>query len=361
MDTPGTHGHRITAGALLGPSVVSSLLAAQAILAQTPQPLRDDRTAARVEVQEVTTLRFQDAAVAPDLETQVIRLPDGRWGATSRVFGGIVPLFSAAGSHTGTLGHPGPGPGEFKDPRFAIGVGEQLWVVDPGNNRLTAFGSDDTPIGDRTLPGRVVQVQPTAHGGGLLLSGFFDGASGVVHTTARVSMNGADDRFGGDPGTSHDVYVQYHLAAETPSGEIWAVARSGGDIQILRADDLEPLASSHLPEDLSRPERHEVRSILTERPAPAVAGAMVDAGGVLWIVMGVADEHWRARPDLDRHAQPPVEELFDTLILALSTQDRAIIGARRVDRFCLPVLDALISCANEDEETIDILRLGLER
>ncbi|MCG6987322.1 MAG: hypothetical protein LJF06_03900, partial [Gemmatimonadetes bacterium] len=112
----------------------SSLIAARPVRVQAQKPLRDNRTAGQVEVQEVATLQFQNLEVAPNTETQIFRLPDGGWGAMSHVFGGIVPLFSTTGSPAGALGHPGPGPGEFKTPVSAIAVGKQLWVVDPGNN-----------------------------------------------------------------------------------------------------------------------------------------------------------------------------------------------------------------------------------
>ena len=349
---------RLSHRSLRGLPVALFLLAARPFASDAQELLRDNRTSGRVEVLKVTTLQFQGAAVAPDLETLVIRLPDGRWGAMSKVFGGIVPLFAADGSPVGTLGHPGPGPGELENPRAAIGIGKQLWVVDPGNNRLTAFGPDGTPVGDRTLPGQVLWAQPTMDGGGLLLSGFFPDASGIRYTTARVTMDEPDDRLGGNAGTSNDAWVQHHVASETLSGEIWSVAQSGGDIQVLRADNLGLIAQSHLPEDLSQPERHAV-DLRTERPPPQVYGTMTDSDGTLWIVLSVADAHWRPQPGVD--PRDHVEEVFDTLILAISPENRAIVGVERMDPLCLPGVDAFISCTNESAQTIDIFRLKLGR
>ena len=351
---------RLTFRGLLGLFAVLIGLVGRPIAGAAQEPLRDNRNAGRVEVTHVGTLRFQNVTTfAPDIQTQVVRLPDGGWGAISHRVGGSIALFSAAGSPNGTLGRAGSGPGEFETARFAMGVGEELWVIDPGNNRLTAFGSDGTLIGGRRLPGPAFWVAPTTDREALLLSGFFGTPSGVWHTVARVTMKEGDDRFGGDAGTSSDAYVQQHVAAETPSGEIWAVARSGGDIQILRPDDLELMASSHLPENLSQPERHTLRDITVQRPPPVVYGVTVDGTGTLWIVMWVADAHWRPLPGVNplEHA----DEIYDSLILAVSPQDRAIVGAKTLDRFCLPVVDALVSCVNEDAETVDIWRLSLER
>jgi hypothetical protein len=341
-------------GRLLGLFAASSLLAVQPTSGRGQKLLRDMRNTGRVEAKRIATLRFENAPVAPDIQTQVFRLPGGGWGAISPVFRGRVPTFSAAGSWTGTLGRPGPGPGEFKHPFFAMAVGKQLWVVDPGNNRITAFGPDGAVVGDRTLPGRVIWVQPIA--GGLLLSGFFPSPSGVVNTVGRVTMNKADDEFGGQPGTSNNAWVELHLATETSSGQVWTVSMAGGRIGILRAHKLGPLASAQLPEELSQPEAHAPEDLSGERPAPRVDGVMTDSDGIVWIVMGVADAHWR------RGLNPATDtnKIFDTLVLAVSPQDRAIIGALRMDRSCRPVFSVvggLMSCVNESAATVDILRL----
>lgn len=348
---------RLSLSGFLGLGLAWVALGGRPIAGDAQQPLRDNRDAGKVEVQKVVTLRFQNAAVAPDFQTQVFRMPDGGWGAISRVFRGLVPLFSATGSPTGTLGRAGPGPGEFKNPAFAMAVGKQLWVVDPGNNQLSAFGSDGTLIRDRTLPGPVFWVQPTADDGGLLLSGYFGS-----RTVARVGMDKADDRFGGDVGGSNNAYVQQHVAAETSAGEVWAVARAGGGIDILRADDLESLASTRLPEDLSQPVRHPRTDYRKERPGPGVYGVMAGPGGIVWIVMSVADAHWKPRPGVNPREY--TDRIFDTLIVAVSTQDRAVVGARRMDRFCMPALSVVgdnIACVNEGAATIDIWRFNLER
>lgn len=345
-------GPRGTTSGLLGLCFVAGLLTTQTASAQTSQPLHDERTAKQVDVEKVATLEFQNLDVAPNILTRVFRLPNGGWGATASIFRGTVPLFSASGSPTGTLGRPGPGPGEFKQPAWAMAVGSQLWVVDPGNNRITAFGSNGKMIDDRTLPGRVFGVQPRADGRGLLLSGYF----GTSHAVARVTMSAADDQFGGELASSQNFYLDEQLAAETPSGDVWSVAASGGRVEILSADSLKVLAWTHLPEDLSHPEARVLWDYAKDPPAPLVWGIMTDSGGTLWIVLSVADAHWR--PGLKAPAD--AEKMGDTLILAVRPQDRTIVGVKRMDRLCRAIDGGLISCTNESATTVDILRVSLE-
>ena len=334
-------------------SIAVILVAAHPASGRAQERLHDHRDAGSVEVQKLVTLQFRNLNVAPDISTLVFRLPDGGWGATCHLFGGTVPLFSATGSPTRTLGRPGPGPGEFKNPRWGAAIGKELWVVDPGNNRITAFGEDGTVIGDRTIPGEAFWEQPLPEGRGLLLSGYF----GRSHTVARVSMNAADDQLGGNPSTSRNFYVDEQLAAQTSSGEVWAVAGSGGRIDILKADDLQLLATTQLPEDLSQPEAQVFWDYGKERPPPFISGVMADSAGVLWIVAQVADANWR--PGLKAPAD--AERIGDTLVLAVSTEARTIVAAMRLDRNCEPVINGVISCTNERAMTVDVLALHLKR
>ena len=352
---------RLSGRRAAGLCIAATLITAHPILAQIPGRLRDSQEVREVQAQSVVTLDFATLDVAPDIHTQVFRLPDGGWGAASGVFRGTVPVFSATGSPNGTLGRSGSGPGEFMTPAYGVSVNGELWVVDTGNSRLSAFASDGTLIGDRRLPGWVLWAQPTADGHQILLSGSFRGSSGVWRTVARATLGGTTDILGGDVGDSHDAYVQHHVAAQTISGEIWAVAQSGGKIEILQADNLQPLGKTHLPDSLSEPEYHAVTNIVTQRPPPMVSGVMTDSDGLLWVVMAVADANWRARTGSDRTTRPPVEKLWDTLILAVSPQDRAIVGTKRIDGICVGVVGGLISCANEAAATIEVQRLRLER
>jgi hypothetical protein len=340
----------------LGLALALTALGGGPIAGDAQQPLHDHRNAEQVDVQKVVTLRFQKEDIAPNNMTQVFRLPDGGWGATSNVFRGVIPLFSSTGSPTGTLGRHGAGPGEFKGPLLPMAVGKELWVVDSGNNRITTFGPHGAVVGDRTLPGAVFWVQPAADERGLLLSGYFPDR----HYVARATMDKANDRFGGDWGTSKNAWAEQHLAAAMPSGDVWAVARAGGRIDILRADNLELLTSTRLPDDLSQPEAHPATSSADHPAAPRLYAVMADSDGILWIVIWLADAHWR--PGLNPRAD--MRKILDTVVLAVSTPDRAIIGEKRMDRMCVPVLanaGRLVSCANEGAATIDVLRLSLQK
>lgn len=59
--------------------------------------------------------------------------------------------FDPSGRHIGTVGRAGEGPGEFRQPlRVDISPDGELWVMDPGNARLSIFGSEGGL--ERTVP-----------------------------------------------------------------------------------------------------------------------------------------------------------------------------------------------------------------
>jgi hypothetical protein len=59
-----------------------------------------------------------------------------------------VRVFGPDGSHRSTLGRPGEGPGELKQPDGGIAVLDdgRVLVRDPGNGRIQVFGADGAPV-----------------------------------------------------------------------------------------------------------------------------------------------------------------------------------------------------------------------
>lgn len=139
-------------------------------------------------------------------------------------------------------------------------------------------------------------------------------------------------------------------------GEVWAVAISGGAVDVLRSSDLSLVARLQLPgEEMAREAQWQLTD-LDERPAPRLTGIAVDSAGLLWASFAVADRVWA--PGID--PRDDVEKYFDTRILAIDPIKRAVVGEDRLDAVCLPVERRLISCVDEVEQTIRVVALQLE-
>lgn len=79
-------------------------------------------------------------------------------------------------------------------------------------------------------------------------------------------------------------------------------------------------------------------------------------GGVVWLLMGVADEDWSPEVNPQRDG---ASAYWDTAVLAIDPARRAVIGQGRLDTLCQPVAPRLVSCVDELGEVIRILQLGL--
>ncbi len=64
-----------------------------------------------------------------------------------------LQVFDASGGHVRTVGREGEGPGEFMTPaHISIGPERHLWIVDPGNSRISVFGVDGEHLESHRIP-----------------------------------------------------------------------------------------------------------------------------------------------------------------------------------------------------------------
>lgn len=306
----------------------------------------------------VTQLSFDGLDVAPDLQAHVFRLPQGGWGVSAAVFPGVVQLFDSNGAPAGTFGRSGQGPGELGGDVFAVTMRGKLWVVDGRNSRLSIFTNDLHYSEDRRLQMTPFFVAPSRDRGSVLVSGSAN-VGGMFYAVARISREQSADAFGDTIGRRPPPVSQWlvkrRMAAETAGDEVWAVAMTGGNIDVLRSSDLSTVTRLQLPGDeMAREAGWQLRD-LEERPAPRLIGIAADSTGLLWLSFGVADSAWTPGTD----PRDNVEKYFDTRVLVINPAKREIVGQLQLDDVCLPVESRLISCVDEMGETIRVVRLQL--
>jgi hypothetical protein len=334
------------------------LAAGPSVAAQKRQVLDDASSGHTISIRSTSRLDFEGLDLAPDLLARVFRLPAGGWGVSDRVFAGVIQLFDSTGAPAGTFGRSGQGPGELGGEVFAVAMRGELWVVDPGNSRLSIFAKDLSYVRDWRLGMHpVIAIAPARDGRSVLVSGSTVQAR-MYYAVARVSQDAGLDVFGSPLG-QHPLppsqwLVQRRMAAETVGDEVWSVAISGGEIDVLKSSDLSVVAGLQLPgEEMARKAPWSVANF-DERPAPRLIGLASDSSGILWVSFGVADRKWK--PGLDPREEG-VEAVFDTGVLAIDPAKRDIVGAVTLDAICLPVEGNLISCVDEIGQTVRILAL----
>jgi hypothetical protein len=326
--------------------------------AQERQVLDDASATDTISTRTLLQLSFVGLDVAPGVLAHVFRLPGGGWGVSARTFPGLIQRFDADGTPAGTFGRAGHGPGELGGDIFAVAMRGELWIVDPQNARLSIFSKDLHLAGDRRLDVRAYSVAPARDSASVLVSGTAY-VGGTYYRVARVSRKaGADvvgDPLAQHPGPRSGLLVRRRIAAATASGEVWAVAMSGGAVDVLRSRDLAVVARLQLPgEELAR--QAAWVPDLNERPAPQVAGITADSAGLLWVSIAVADPAWTRGMD----PREDIEKYYDTRVLAIDPARRMVVGSIRLDPVCMPVEHRLISCVDELGQTIRVVALQLE-
>lgn len=340
------------------PSALLSLAAAMTasvLPLQGQSTLPDNSRGARVQMMEVAVLSFGGLDVAPDVMARVFRVPGSRWAVSSSPMGATVSVFDRDGVFVEAFGRKGQGPGEFAGPVTGVQNGEELWVVDSRNGRITRLSADLEIIDTRPIPGRARYVAPAADSDRVLLTGFFG-----QHAIARVGADPAQDVTGGRIPDVQSGYAQRAHAAES-GDEIWTVALQGGAVQVMRSTDLGLSASFRLPfksfEQFTPFPNPPPSDGKKEAPPPSVFGLMADGQGLIWVIAVQPDARWSSDGDLFDDPTPQ----YDTFVAAIDVQSRSIVGKGLIDDVCLPADSGLLSCVNQLGESIRIVRLRLAR
>ncbi len=336
----------------LGVLWVLSLHTVPSALGQDRRYLDEALPGPTVEASNVASLSFEGLEIAPDLSAQVSPLPGGGWLVSSRVFDGSVAWFDVGGSFVKSVGRRGGGPGEFSGAVVCASGAEGVWIVDPGNNRLSFFDRNMTLTGERNFQGRVLSASSSLGGGSVLLSGFIARGS-RTHSLARVSLESDRDVFGPPLENQGSVRTQARFVTQPSSSEVWAVSVSGGLIDIVNGKDLGSIENLRVPGDEYDAKAPERLNPFRERPVPQVTG-LTSSQGIVWIVLAVADSNWSSDPV----SAPEFSRVFDTRIIAIDSTKRTILATAVMDGLCSAVHGGQISCVNVVAERIDII--GLE-
>lgn len=345
---------------LAGPAALALLVVeVPRVSAQDRQSIEDASAQSAIVTRTIAQLSFAGLVAAPDVRARVFRLPDGGWGVSSAQAVPPIQRFDAAGAHTGTFDPSVQASGPSGD-IFAATLRGELWLVDARNERLSTYSKELRLTAERRLDVHAAFVSPTLEGTSLLVSGSAYAGS-TYYSLARVAREPRGDAFGlplgGQPLPSSQWLIRPRMAVETRGGEIWAIAISGGAIDIVRSRDLSVVRRMKLPgSDMAREAQWILRDLATP-PAPRLLGVTADTTGVLWLCFGVADRAWK--PGIDPRKN--VEKYFDTRVLAIDPVKHAIVGRIQLDAICMSVERNLISCADTDDRMIRIVALTIER
>ncbi|HEU0016630.1 MAG TPA: 6-bladed beta-propeller [Longimicrobium sp.] len=244
--------------------------------------------------------------------------------------------FGADGEPLGTLGRRGRGPGEFQQLRdVAVGRGDTVLALDPGQQRVSVFGPDGKRAFDLRLPalGRAGQPLLALASGGLILP-YHPKTAGRAATDAPLSLVSVPRGARGDAAAVGSVPGRPRLRAPLgqgrwegempyaatpvlrvgPGDRVYQGSGDSASIAVLDAagrrvgairwewtpapvtrGDVRRLLASLGGEASTRVQRHAIEAAQRDGtlPAhrPAFAGFVVDDAGRVWVRPVRADEY----------------------------------------------------------------------
>ncbi|MDE2761685.1 MAG: hypothetical protein OXQ94_12315 [Gemmatimonadota bacterium] len=309
------------------------------IIVENEQPAPDSRLPWRFGAQPSLSIGSVGSGEADQLfrVTDATRLPDGRI-VIANAGSNELRVFNPDGSHAGTWGGRGEGPGEFTSyspAAVALWPGDSVAAANPWGNRLSLFdrdGNHGRGVRLGTSLRNILDLLPdgkiVASGGGGL-NATMTGTTGLVRSDAEWGILAADGTLhaslgefpgsefwatfgpdgslqGGRPhpfgrGTLGAVWGDLVAIGVQDSYEIKAFAADGSLVRIVRreGDPKSPTRAdqdaywerrySDLPKDERIERLNEVKDMPLVDAYPAFAGIMADRAGYLWV-----REYWSA-------------------------------------------------------------------
>ena len=270
----------------------------------------------------------------------VSRSDDGDYHVSSSVQPGRLLRFSPDGVYQDGIGRPGEGPGEYAWPVLLRRSADTLSILDTRAYRLTTIRGGK--VATWRLPFGEVGGWTVLSGDRHVYNGFSftpDLIGYPLHVyddaSRRITQSFGDEGVRVDRSRRSLAALRYCVAAAA-DGNIWA-----GRKQRYRIDKWSPVGDHIMrierdapwfrPWGASRGVYYEVR------PEPEVVGIRDWGGGLLMVVVRVADADWRPmRParivqDHEVITSAQKEDIFDTVIEVLDSRSGTVLARTRVD------------------------------
>jgi hypothetical protein len=317
----------------------------------------------RISVQKVATLGNEVQAPVGRFHT-VARLPDGRYALSYDASDDEVLIFEADGRFVRRIGRAGEGPGEFRSIRFLRSAPKGFAALDPRLRRVTFFNAT-------LAPSHILPLELTPLGDALVYNDTTIVINAVDLRRDRigplahvVTPSGIISSFAADPeGYRFDLeFAASRLFARSPSG-IWIAERTRYRISEYTVDGQQ---RQNIERRVPWFEPHVTSPGKPGRNGPAAFIIDIqEQGGLLWVMIAVADRNWRAATEgtSARQAYSNENGYFDTIIEVLDSRTGAFVASTRVDEFLAGFHGPLLTSSNDTfgtvSPTVGVWRLEL--
>lgn len=367
---------RVSPALILAATCMSSL-DTSSLLAQERVRIFDRPTCPRCTISVTPIIQLGEGAgpgTIDHMQSTGVRTSQGHYLVIGS-YSTSIKVFGPDARFRRTIGRAGDGPGEYRGiAAIRLDAGDSLHVFDNMNRRHTVLAPGLTFVRSSVLPfAPGLAVAPDGQGQWVF--------NASLRTPAQIGLPlhlvGGDGRllrsFGSESGAYRPDIPFLTSRAIAPAGtsRIWSAHR------VQYVIDLIDVASGQIVKQLIREAhwfpsrlRPTVHNAVVGQPEPFVLSVAEDAGGLLWVFIGVADSQWRStvRPPGPGapHGEIVDEQAYwNTRIEVLDPTRGTLVAAREIPTYLRYMIASDIAGTvlldDDDHPRLHFWRLGLSQ
>jgi hypothetical protein len=263
-------------------------------------------------------------------------LPDGRWVVFEVTVGGTIRLYKPDGSFQRAVEARGPGPGEYRGLSRLFSRGTEGYALyDARNDRLSYVANDFSFLSSTPFM-QALRIEALSDGS-FVTNATLPGTVAQGHVVNVVDSSGSvRSSFGGN-GTPVDYrifHARHRVIAVGPDDGIWTGYQEKYELEKYDADGrllqkILRMADWFMPHT----EIRGPRDANSDPPNPKLRELTVDADGLLWAVVWVADPNWKegVDPVYDPYTLNDNDKVYDTVLEAIDPVIGKVVARTRSD------------------------------
>lgn len=262
--------------------------------------------------------------------------PDGRIFVLEFA-GPSISVFEPDGRYVGRVGGEGQGPEEFRFVMSLLFSRDSAYVLDVANARLSVVDADLRVI--RTAPLTMVPSSEAEFidDSLIVMNAHTASRDDVGHPLQVMDTRGRRVARLASEGIAYNGALMDHGSRRVsvgPGGTIWAARTDEYLIDEWALDDRHLTRLSYRPDAFPRKSPPRTRD---DPPPPTLLALDVDAEGLIWVVMGLADPRWAsAWNEGTTHYDARIDDYnlyYDSVIQVIDPTTGTLVAERKEDPF----------------------------